>query len=235
MLQYYKQTIRDLRNPESEKVREVYKVLLNRGDSAEDFIDHVARHSRLGTAVIQAAMTEVAECLAERLAEVGSVALPGIGTISVAIRPREGRDKGLMDQTKEGFAVKQEKRELNARSIELHHLNFRPAKALFDDVHHRLSAEGKLEMIGGKEGVPLYQPHQESRRDRFAAAREYIQEHGFMRVADYSELTNLSRSKAQRELRLASELTHSGIIASGKGSHRIYILAPKPTPTDEQG
>ena len=98
MLQYYKQTIRDLRNPESEKVREVYKVLLNRSDSAETFIDHVARHSRLGEAVIQAAMTEVAECLAERLAEVGSVALPGIGTISVAIRPREGRDKGLMDQ-----------------------------------------------------------------------------------------------------------------------------------------
>ena len=208
MLQYYKQTIRDLRNPESEKVREVYKVLLNRGDSAEDFIDHVARHSRLGTAVIQAAMTEVA---------------------------REGRDKGLMDKTKEGFAVKQEKRELNARSIELHHLNFRPAKALFDDVHHRLSAEGMLEMVGGKEGVPLYQPRQQSRRDRFAAAREYIKEHGFMRVADYSELTNLSRSRAQRELRLASELTHSGIIASGKRSHRIYILAPKPTTTNEQG
>ena len=196
MLQYYKQTIRDLRNPESEKVREVYKVLLNRSDSAETFIDHVARHSRLGEAVIQAAMTEVAKCLAERLAEVGSVALPGIGTISVAIRPREGRDKGLMNKTKKGFAAKQKKRELNARSIELHHLNFRPAKALFDDVHHRLSAEGKLEMIGGKEGVPLYQPHQESRRDRFAAAREYIKEHGFMRV---------------------------------------YILAPKPTPTNEQG
>jgi len=225
MLQYYKQTIKDLRNPDSGKVREVYKVLLNRSDSSEEFMSHVAFHTRLGAGVVQAALTEVAECLAERLAEVGSVSVPGIGIFSVAIRPKEGRAKGLKEQTEEGRAATGKESELNARSMEVHHLNFRPDKELLNEVRRRLSGEGKLEMVGGKEGVPLFQPLLSSRRDRFAAAREYLETHGFMRVQDYAALTNLSRSQAQRELRLAAQLTHSGIVASGRRSHVVYVLA----------
>ena len=47
MLEYYKQEMRDLRDPESGKMREVYKVLMNRSVDAEYFMDYVTRHSSL--------------------------------------------------------------------------------------------------------------------------------------------------------------------------------------------
>lgn len=235
MLRYFKQEIRDLRNPESGRVREVYKVLLDRGDSAEEFMSHLSRHSRMGPGTIEAAMIYIAHCLGERLAETGSVTLPGVGTISLAIRPKEGRAKGLIDRSVEGAETDAdgdaqdsgdaaESHELNARSMELHHLNFRPAKELMDDVAHRIKDNGGYELVWGRGGVRLHKPRQARRLERFAAARAYLAEHEFMRVSDYAELTGLSLSSAQRELRLARELDHSGLAAKGRGSHRVYVL-----------
>ena len=227
MLQYYKQEIRDLRNPASGQFREVYKVLLNRSESADQFLAHLERHSHLGPGVMRAALVELVTCLGERLAESGSVTIPELGTISVAIRPKVERDKGLQKRPKEG-ETKEVTPELNARSIEFHHLNFRPSKELLNDVSLRLNKQGALQLVGGRTGVRLLKPKQERRRERFAVAREYLAEHAIMHVADYANLTGLSRSSAQRELQLAAQLTHSGIIAEGSGSHRYYILAPSP-------
>lgn len=226
VLQYYKQEIRDLRNPESGRYREVYKVLLNRSDTADQFLNHLELHTHLGPGIVRAALMEIVKCLGERLAETGSVTIPELGTFSVAIRPKKNRAKGLQSRSAEG-ETPDATPELNARSIEFHHLNFRPAKELYNDVHLRLRRDGALEMVGGRTGVRLCRPKLERRRERFAAAREYLASHSLMRVADYAELTGLSRSAAQRELRLAAQLTHSGIIADGSGSHRIYVLTPQ--------
>ena len=87
MLKYYKQEIRDLRNPDSGKTRTVYKVKFDHSDSAEEFADYFARHSSLGPAMSQAALIDLVRCLQMRLAEVGSVSLPELGTFSVAVRP----------------------------------------------------------------------------------------------------------------------------------------------------
>ena len=231
MLNYYKQEIRDLRNPESDEVVNVYKVLMDRNDTAAQFMRHVQQHSQIGAGVLNAAITEVAECLAERLAEVGSVTVPGVGTFSVAIRRKEKANEEDNDNVNanlnhnHNLNDNEKEAEPNARSIELHHINFRPAKELFNDVYRRLSGKGKFRLVGGKEGVKLSKPIQTRRLDRFAAARDYLASHPLMRVADYAKLTGLSQSSAQRELRLAAQLAHSGIVASGLGSHRFYVLA----------
>ena len=41
MLNYYKQEIKDLRNPDSDQVVNIYKVLLDRSDTADQFMHHV--------------------------------------------------------------------------------------------------------------------------------------------------------------------------------------------------
>lgn len=224
MLKYYKQEIRDLRNPESDATIDIYKVLFDKSDTAEQFMRHVQQHAQIGAGVLNAAMTEVTECLAERLAEAGSVTLPGVGTFSVAIRRKKQQsdDDDFVDDSSEPAA---DAPAPNARSMELHHINFRPSKELFSNVYRRLNGKGKFQLVGGREGVKLHKPVQSRRLDRFAAAREYLATHAFMRVADYAALTGLSNSSAQRELRLAAQLTHSGIVASGSGSHRFYVLA----------
>ena len=227
MPKYYKQEIKDLRDPASGKVREVYKVQIEHPYSAEDFLDHLCLHSPLGPGVMQAALSHLARCLAECLAESGSVTLPRVGTFRVGIRPRKGRAKGLVDPAE----TTDDDHELNARSLELSHITFRPCRTLFNDVYSRLAKEGKLLMTEYGGHVPLYQPKEQSRRKRFAMACDFLKNHPFLRIADYATLTGLSYSTAQRELRLAAQLTHSGLVATGLGSHRVYILrTAQPSP-----
>lgn len=242
MLDYYKQEIRDLRNTESRKVREVYKIVKGKGDTAEHFVKHLAEHTSWGEGVIKGVLTDLVACLDERLAEAGSVTLPGIGTFSVSIRPKQGREKGLIDKgdmttaTGQGLGTDEEQaaaseagdeenHELNAQSLEVSHITFSCDKRLLGSVRARLRGKGQLRQSPYMGFVPLYQPKEAHRLDRFASARAYLEEHHFMRVADYAELTGLSYSVAQRELKLAAHLDHSGIIAQGRGSHRIYVLA----------
>ena len=115
--------------------------------------------------------------------------------------------------------------QINARSLEVGRINFRCHKELLKDVRSRLSGKGKFQQSRYFGYVPLYEPTIARRRERFAAAQAYLKEHPFMRIADYAELTGLSYTTAQRELRLAATLTHSGIAARGRGSHRVYVLA----------
>ena len=248
MLEYYKQEMRDLRDPESGKKREVYKVLMNRSVDAEYFMDYVTRHSSLSAGETQMACITIADFLGELLARNGSVTLPGIGTFSVGIRPKKGKEKGLTEQGVSMTATGQplggtapaaegtpaadgntepeaDSHQINARSLEVGRINFRCHKELLKDVRSRLSGTGKFQQSRYFGYVPLYEPTISSRRERFAAAQAYLKEHPFMRIADYAELTGLSYTTAPRELRLAATLVHSGIAARGRGSHRVYVLA----------
>ncbi|MBQ9285220.1 MAG: hypothetical protein IJ209_02900 [Bacteroidaceae bacterium] len=210
MLKYYKQEMRDLREPKSGRVREVYKVSLDRSVSGDEFMEYMTAHSPFTIGATSDACLTIASFLGELLAAHGSVTLPGIGTFSVGIRAKEG-------------AAADDEHDINARSLEVSHINFRASKALRKDVGGRLSGSGsfQLDQYGGH--VPLYEPDIASRRERFAKANEYIAEHGYMRIADYASLTGLSYSAAQRELSLAIKLDHSGLAAKGRGSHRVYV------------
>ena len=222
MLQYYIQEIRDLRDPESGKVREIYKVSMGQSVSPEEFVRYVESYSSMTEGEIQMALSTFSEYLGMLLAEKGSVTLPGFGTFSVAIRPKEEKRKGLRNETEQA-----EGPDINARSIEADHINFSCSRELLKDVKGRVNAEGKLQRNPDVGLVPISRPAITSRQKRFAAAREYLRTHNHMRIKDYAQLMQMSYSAAQRELKIAAELDHSGIISEGSGSHRIYVLNPK--------
>lgn len=254
MLEYYKQEMRDLRDPESGRVREVYKVVFDRSVTAEGFMSYMTKHSSFTEGETAAACVTIADFLGELLGRNGSVTLPGIGTFSIGIRAKEGKRKGFIDKTvtttATGMPIEAEQAEdnsgsmsadnvegsdnandghdINARSIELSHINFRASKELLHDASEHLRRYGGLQRSRYSGFVPLYTPDIARRRERFAAARDYLRDHPFMRIADYAELTGLSYTTAQRELKLASTLTHSGLAATGRGSHRVYILRQTP-------
>lgn len=254
MLKYYKQEMRDLRDPESGRVREVYKVLLDQSVTAEGFMSYMTKHSMFTESMTTAACVDIANFLGELLARNGSVTLPGIGTFSVGIRAKKGKRKGFIDKTVEmtatGMPVAADQsaddsteetssevsddvdaHDINARSIELSHINFRASKELFNDVDSRIRRDGGFHRARYYGFVPLYTPDITHRLERFAAAREYLQTHPYLRIADYASLTGLSYTTAQRELKLAGTLTDSGLLPSGRGSHRVYILRRDIPPT----
>ena len=55
--------------------------------------------------------------------------------------------------------------------------------------------------------------------------QEFLAVHHFMRVSDYADITGLSYSSAQRELRELDKYEYTGIKAQGLASHRVYVLS----------
>ena len=57
----------------------------------------------------------------------------------------------------------------------------------------------------------------------YPPALEYLEEHGAMRVADYMELTGLSRTVATMELKAFRQDPNSGVDFIGRGSAKVYV------------
>ena len=64
-----------------------------------------------------------------------------------------------------------------------------------------------------------------SKEERLKLALQYLEEHGAMRVAEYMELTGLSRTKATLELKEFRQDLSSGITFIGRGSAKVYVKA----------
>ena len=226
-LKYFKLEQRD--NFDMKKTRTVYKLLSTGLLSSEEFISMVAHRHGFSETVIAGVLRDVACELALMLGEGHNVQIPGIGAFSLGIRLEETRREQLEDELsaaeeaqEEGISVPAVV-EPNAKTIRLHHINCRIDKKLFRMVESEFSKQ-KLQRVGGKKGVRITIDDM-TQSDRLEAAHRYLHEHHFMHVGDYAELTGLSYSSAQRELRELDKYEFSGIKSKGRGSHRVYVLS----------
>ena len=225
-LNYYKLEQRD--SFDMKKTRTVYRIK-NRGlVSGEQFIKEVEHRSNLNASLINAVLMEVKDELEELLGQGYAVTLPGIGAFSLGVRLNESRKLQLEIENAAAEAAEQQGKkgksvaEPNSARIELHHINFRKDKDFFGNIEKRFNSL-TLERLGGRQGSRIT-IDDKSLRERIALAIDYLSSHPFMRVADYAQITGLSRSSAQRELVEIAENDGFGITATGQGSHRVYVL-----------
>ena len=225
-LNYYKLEQRD--SFDMKKTRTVYRIK-NRGlVSGEQFIKEVEHRSNLNASLINAVLMEVKDELEELLGQGYAVTLPGIGAFSLGVRLNDRRKLQLEMESAAAEAVEQQGKkaksvaEPNSARIELHHINFRKDKDFFGNIEKRFNSL-TLKRLGGRQGSRIT-IDDKSLRERIALAIDYLSSHPFMRVADYAQITGLSRSSAQRELVEIAENDGFGITATGQGSHRVYVL-----------
>lgn len=216
MIRYYKMEQRD--SFDMHKTRTVYRIKHNGRVNGEKFIEKVAHRRGYSESVIQGVLMDVADELIYLLGEGRAVTVPGIGSFSLGVRLKEERQRQVEEDTESGGSVT----EPNARNLELHHLNFRKDKELFRQVSIRFSRQ-TLQREGGRQGRRIT-IDDSTQRERINKAHEFLREHAFMHVGDYAELTGLSYSSAQRELKELARFQHSGITIEGRGSHRVYVL-----------
>ena len=227
-LQYYKLEQRD--NFDMKKTRTVYKLKRKGNIDGDEFIQKVAHRRGFSDSVIKGVLNDVAKELALQLAEGFSVTLPDIGSFSLGVRLEQHRkeqwekEQSAAEAAEESGATVSKIAEPNAQKIVLHHINFRTNKTFFNEVQIRYNKK-KLQRIGKAQGVRITIDDMKQSQ-RIAAAKAYLKEHHYMHVADYANLTGLSRSSAQRELCELDEYRFSGIMAQGLGSHRVYVLRP---------
>ena len=205
MAQYIKQEMPNMNGTEEPQV--YYRLKTNRNISTDEFIEHICRNnSAIDKAQIGSSLIRIAAGLAELLAEGYSVSIDGVGTFKAALGLKQNKE---MDSFEENEA------KLNARSLQLTSINYRADKTLIKEANKRC----KLERAG--ESRLRQSPY--TKEERLQRALDFLTKQGAMRIADYMELTGLSRTVATKELMEFRRDPASGISFIGRGSSKVYV------------
>lgn len=209
MAEYIKQEMNDLDG--SGKQRVFYRMKTLRNINAKQFVEKIAHPgSGLSEGNVLHVLTTLADELAYYLAQGYSVTIDEVGTFKPTLGLVKGKDMDTMDG-------QEQKR--NARSIEVDGVNFRASKELVKAT--------RLQCDLTRGGVSRVRQSPYTTEERLKAAKNYLKEHPFMRVADYMEITGLRRTKATQELKLWDKDPDSGITSQGRRTYKVYIRQEK--------
>ena len=103
----------------------------------------------------------------------------------------------------------------NARSLRVDVVDFQVDKRLVRNVDRQCKLE--------RAGVARVRRSPYTKEERLQRAKDYLSEHGFMRVKHYMELTGLRHTTAANELRAFSDDLSTGITIMGRGSAKVYV------------
>ena len=209
MAKYIKQEMNDLNGKGEGKV--YYRLQTERNISFNEFTQQIEEHhGMMNRGLVKNVMTHVVDAMAKLLGDGYSVTIDGLGTFKATIGLEEDK---VMD-TFEGSETKR-----NARSLRLTGINYRADKELIK----KSNSHCKLERAG--ESRLHRSPY--TQEERLKLALQYLSEHGAMRVAEYMDLTGLSRTMAAMELKAFRQDASSGITFIGRGSAKVYVKAMK--------
>ena len=205
MAKYIKQEMPNLNGTDEPQV--YYRLKTDRNISSKEFVEHISRKgSVIDRAEIEGAIMRIADGLAKLLGEGYSVTLNGIGSFKASLGLKENKEVDTFD----GDETKR-----NARSLQLTNVRFRADKQLIIEANRHC----KLERAG--ESRLRQSPY--NKEERLKLALKFLKARGAMRVADYVEMTGLSRSVATKELIEFRRDSSSGISFIGRGSNKVYV------------
>ena len=207
MAKYIKKEMPDLRGTGSTQA--YYRMKTWRKLEHDEFVKRChSMHGAFERGLIDGVLTVVCEQLAYELGNGFSVKINGLGTFNAKLGLSEDKE---MDGFEEGTTKR------NATSIKVTGVSFRADKEMVKTVDGHCSLE--------RGGETRLRQTRFSPAERLEMARQYLAQNGFMHVADYASLTDLSYSTASRELlRLVSDPS-SGIISRGHKSSKVYLLS----------
>ena len=205
MAKYIKQEMPDIRQTGEKKI--YYRL---KTENHVDFPHFIKTLHRSNNGISEAdairVLLSTAEHLAELLGKGHSVTLDGIGTFKATIGLEEDKELDTLD----GNETKR-----NARSLRLKGVNFRADKELVKKARKDCQLQ--------REGTARIHRSPYTKEQRLNLALEYLEKHGAMKIADYMELTGLSRTAATLELQKFRRDMNSGIDFIGRGSAKVYV------------
>ena len=205
MAKYIKQEMTDLSGKGEEKV--YYRLQTERNIDFKALAEYVGRHNgMMSKGLVINVMEHVVDAMAELLGEGHSVTIDRLGTFRASLGLAEDKEMDTFD----GDETKR-----NARSLRLTGINYRADKVLIREANRHC----KLERAG--ESRLHHSPY--TKEERLKLALQYLEKNGAMRVADYMELTGLSRTKATLELKEFRQDTSTGITFVGRRSTIVYV------------
>ncbi len=191
--------------------RKVYpKMVVNRTMSQDEFIERLQSYNRtMSPAVIGAAVTEVRDMLVRLLSMGYNVTLDELGTFSLSLGFEDDKPTEM-----QGDGDKMTHRKVGVKNV-----NFKASPELLKDL--RLKTDRELERDMG--GVKVVRKELYTREQRIDRALEVIDANGFIGLADYAYVNNLSRTAASLELKEICAEESSPIRSTGRHSHKVWV------------
>lgn len=207
MIKYIQQEMADVRKTGEKK--SYYRIPTFANMSYERLLDDIS-HNRgmINRGVMKAAVEALVEGIAAWVSAGRSVTVDGLGTFRASVGVVKGKEVSELD----GDEARR-----NAQSICVRNVLFKADKQLVRNVNNLTYLE--------RGPVKRIRKVQTTREERRLMAVEFLAENGMMRVADYAALTGLCRTSATKELRELAAEEDTGIVARGRGSHRLYFPA----------
>ena len=224
MARYIKKEMMDLNN--AGKTIFTYRMQTIPMDS-DEFIRDCVRNTTFSEGELRGMLGIMADCLAQRMARGYSVTIEGLGTFKAQVgmsrdarqRMEEEEKQTAARATDGGDGSQQEEKEkphsLNARSLEVTGVLWKPAKSLVGETRMACNLER-----GGTERLRTSKYTLEERRARALA---FIKQNTVMRVGDYVRLTGLSHTKAAAELKELCRDENSGITSEGTYGSKVFL------------
>ena len=165
----------------------------------KNIMKDASKYTGLNPSTVQGVVTFLEDMMAEYLANGYNVKLGNIGTFSASLTSRKVTDK----------------KEIRANSIHFDNVHFKAAKELKNSIDRQMKLERVAPNRAFKTSSEEYTPE-----ERFLLLQTYLDKHGFITRAQYSELTGVLKTKAAAELRQWSE--EGKIDRHGRAPHIVY-------------
>lgn len=188
--------------------RKVYpKVTFCSQISHDFFMERLVSHGGLSRGVIESAIGTVVNEMNLYLQNGHSVKIEGLSTFSLALGMK-GRE--------EAETVKAKGERYDTNSVFIKTINFQP------DTQWVKHLRGTTELIKA-EGIKTLRRMETTPEERLRMALAFLDEHPFMKVGDYMELTGLRHNAASKELRRFRQDPESGVRGVGRGNMLVYV------------
>ena len=166
--------------------------------------------SGLTEETMYAAVRIIRETLIHYLSLGHTVTIDGLGSFRLSLGLKEGK---VMEPTDDDA----DETKRNAQSVEVKKVLFKVDRNFLQELNMGTNLERA-------ETKHLKKPDT-TQEERLQMALNYLDSHAFFRAVDYTELTGLSLSAAQYELRSLVADETSGLKTNGKGTHIVYVKA----------
>ncbi len=180
------------------------KMVIDGTMTEEDIARKIAEATTFSEGEVLAVIHDLSRRIAQGIADGHSVRIAGLGAFAASLGFRRGVEREQADGSSRR----------NAASIELRGATFRPDRSFVSRARAQCSLVRQPYRAPGEVAVP--------EAERLGLALEHLQTHPTLTIGDYVALTHLSRTAASLELRRLED--EGKLLASGRGTHRVYVL-----------
>ncbi len=206
-----KYKLQELPDMNGDGKRKVYpKMLTHRTLSSSELVDYMHSYNHaLSKSVAEAVMVDFRDTLVRLLSMGYNVTLDELGTFSLSLGFEDDKPTEMQSDSDK----------MTYRKVGVKNVNFKASPELVKDL--KLQTDRGLERDMG--GVTVIRKELYTRDQRIARALDVIDENGFIGLADYARINNLSRTKASLELKEICAEADSPLRSTGRHSHKVWV------------